>query len=75
MGNVVEFPTASRGDVMCNNLRVQVDILESSYQVLDDMHASMNLLEHQLKTLEKEYDIALQAYGQVIGDKNRFLRV
>jgi|TARA_B110000908_G_C10100747_1_gene378458 hypothetical protein len=70
MGNVVEFPTEARGEVMFNNLKTQVENLEERYQVLDAMHAEMNSLEHELKTLEKDYDVALRAYGQVVGDNN-----
>ena len=71
MTNVVHFPTKEvKIDKIKDYLDNAMETLEENYQLLDQLHQGLHVMEKASDELEQAYDVALKQYIDEVGIEN-----
>jgi len=71
MGNVVEFPTAKVvSEIMKEELLLSMQSLEENYQLLDQLHQGLHVMEEATSKHEEAYNAAVSEYIDLVGIEN-----
>ena len=71
MTTILEFPTAEvKSDRLKESIEDMMEDLEETYQLLDQLHQGLHVIEQESDKKERLYDVLIKEYIDLVGIAN-----